>query len=81
MFFDPLTGWREVILRESQTTRDWVLCLQQVVDEHFSEAEVVRIVQDNLNTHNPAAFYEILEPAEAKRLLNEIQSELRADIK
>ena len=73
MFFDPLTGWREVLLRESRTKRDWVLCLQQVVDEHFSEAEVVRIVQDNLNTHNPAAFYEVLEPAEAKRLLDRLE--------
>ena len=73
MFFDPLTGWREVILRELRTKRDWVLCLKQVVDEHFSEAEVVRIVQDNLNTHNPAAFYEVLEPAEAKRLLDRLE--------
>ncbi len=73
MFFEPLKGGREVILRESRTKRDWVLCLKQVVDEHFRDAEVVRIVQDNLNTHNPAAFYEVLEPAEAKRLLDRLE--------
>ena len=73
MFFEPLTGWREVIVRERRTKEDWVLCIKQVLEEHFGEVEVVRLVQDNLNTHNPAAFYEVFEPVAAKRLLDRLE--------
>lgn len=33
----------------------------------------MRVVLDNLNTHNPSAFYEIFEPAEAKQLLDRLE--------
>ena len=28
---------------------------------------------DNLNTHNPAALYEVFEPAEARRILSKLE--------
>lgn len=43
-----------------------------LVDELFSEAEVVVVVQDSLNPHTPAALYEAFEPAEAKRILDRL---------
>ncbi len=33
----------------------------------------MRIVQDNLNTHTPAALYEAFEPAEARRILQRVE--------
>lgn len=36
------------------------------MDIHCPEAEVIRLVVDNLNIHNPAALYEVFEPQEAK---------------
>lgn len=73
MFFEPLKGWREVIIKERRTKKEWVLCLKQLLETHYKEAEVVRIVLDNLNTHDPAAFYELFDPAEAKCLLDRLE--------
>lgn len=73
MFFEPLKGWRKVIVRTRRTKKDWVFCLEWLLNSCFIEGEVVQIVQDNLNTHNPSAFYEVFEPEKAKRLLDRLE--------
>lgn len=73
MFFEPLGGWRHVKVTERRTKTDWARCMQELVDIHYPKAEVVRVVMDNLNTHNPAALYEVFEPAEAKRILSKLE--------
>jgi hypothetical protein len=34
---------------------------------------VIRLVQDNLNTHLPGSLYDAFEPAEARRLLRKLE--------
>ena len=70
---EPLDGWRTVTVTDRRTTDDWVTFIKTLVDEHYPEADCVRLVLDNLSTHNPAAFYEYLEPAEARRLLSTVE--------
>ena len=73
MFFEPLRGWRAVEIRARRTKQEWVYSMKKLVEEHYPEAEVVRVVVDNLNTHNPAAFYEFFAPAEAKGILDRLE--------
>jgi hypothetical protein len=73
MFFQPLRGWRHVKITEHHTTQDYAQCMKDLVDVHFPEAEVIRVVQDNLNTHTPWALYDVFEPQEAKRLLDHLE--------
>ncbi|NTW97206.1 MAG: hypothetical protein HGB28_01500 [Oscillochloris sp.] len=68
MFFAPLENWRHVKVTDRRTAADWAECMRDLVDVHFPEAEKVVIVQDNLNTHTPAALYAAFAPAEAKRI-------------
>jgi len=42
--------------------------IKQMLDERYSSATKVRLVMDNLNTHNIASPYETFEPKEARRL-------------
>jgi hypothetical protein len=72
MFFEPLAGRRHVEVTERRTKVDWAHCMKQLVDELYPDAICIRVVQDNLNTHNPAALYEVFEPQEAKRLLDHL---------
>jgi hypothetical protein len=72
MFFQPLGGWRHVKVTERRTAQDWAECMRDVVDIHFPDAVVIRVVQDNLNTHTPAALYQAFEPAEARRIINKL---------
>ena len=69
MFFEPRTGWRPVEVTSRRTKQDFAPCMQQLVDGYYPEAEVIRVVLDNLNTHTPAALYETFPPAEAHRVL------------
>jgi hypothetical protein len=44
-----------------------------LVDHHFPEAEVIRVILDNLNTHTPGALYETFAPEEARRILRKLE--------
>jgi DDE superfamily endonuclease len=68
LFTEPLTGWRIVDAQPQRTAVDWAHQVQQLLDGHYPEAEKVRLVCDNLNTHKPASLYEAFDPAEAHRL-------------
>lgn len=72
-FFQPLAGWRHVLITEHRTKVDYAYAMRHLVDDLFPDAEVVVVVQDNLNTHTPAALYEAFEPAEAKRILDRLE--------
>jgi hypothetical protein len=44
-----------------------------LVTEKYSEAEVIRLVTDNLNIHKEKSFYEIFSEEEAKQILDNIE--------
>ena len=73
LFFEPLAGWRHIEVTERRTKLDWAHCMKELVDEFYPNAERIRVVMDNLNTHNPAALYEAFKPQEARRLLNKLE--------
>lgn len=73
VFLQPLAGWRHVVITERRTKLDYAEVMRCLVDEIFPEAEVVVVIQDNLNTHTPAALYEAFAPAEAKRILDRLE--------
>lgn len=70
---EPLRGWRHVKVTERRTRRDYALCMRDLVDIHYPRARKLRLVQDNLNTHDGASLYEAFPPGEARRLLNKIE--------
>jgi hypothetical protein len=69
----PLGGWRHVEVTDRRTKHDFALQMRDLVDRHFPDAELIRVVLDNLNTHTPAALYEAFPPAEARRLLKQLE--------
>jgi transposase len=73
MFFAPLHNWRHVKVTEQRTKKDWAWCMHDLVYQHFPNAERCILVEDNLNTHSPAALYEVFEPAKAKRILDRLE--------
>ena len=70
---EPLDGWRTVTVKDRRTTEDWVTFIKQLVDEHYPDADRIRVVLDNLSTHKPEAFYEYLAPEDARRLLDKLE--------
>jgi hypothetical protein len=73
LFFSPLACWRHVKVTEQRTHVEWAYCMKDLVDVHFPNVIRIRVIQDNLNTHNPAFLYQVFEPAEAKRILDKLE--------
>lgn len=72
-FFAPYLGWRHMKVTARRTKIDFAWCMKELVDIYFPEAEVIKLVMDNLNTHTPAALYEVFEPAEARRIIKKLE--------
>lgn len=47
--------------------------MKDLVYIHFPDAELIRVVQDNLNTHTPWVLYAAFDPGEARRLLDHLE--------
>ena len=73
MMCEPLRGWRHVTVSERRTRRDYAKCVRELVDVYYPGVEKIRLVQDNLNTHDGASLYETFAPEEARRLLDKIE--------
>jgi hypothetical protein len=73
MFFAPLLNWRHVKVTDRRTAVDWAECMRDLVDIHFPDAERITVVQDNLNTHTPAALYTAFPAEEAKRIWDKLE--------
>jgi hypothetical protein len=70
---EPLRGWRHVKVTARRTRRDYAWCLRDLVDVQYPRAEKIRLMQDDLNTHDGASLYEAFAPAETRRLLDRIE--------
>ena len=73
MIFAPLEGWRHVKVTDRHTALDYAQVLKELSDTHFSAADKIVLVQDNLNTHRPASLYEAFAPQEARRLVERFE--------
>lgn len=73
IFFEPLAGWRHLLVTERRTKRDWAQAVRELVDVHYPHARTIRLVLDNLNTHVGGALYEAFPPAEARRILTRLE--------
>jgi hypothetical protein len=65
---EPLTGFRHVEVTERRTAVDYARRLKWLADVRYPDAQKIRLVQDNLNTHRLANLYRVFPPQEARRL-------------
>lgn len=69
----PLEGRRHVEVTAQRTRLDFAHFIKAMLDERHAQALKVRLVLDNLNTHNIASLYEAFPPAEARRLAEKLE--------
>jgi transposase len=63
--FEPHRGFRYVEVRQKRTAVDYAEFMQNLIEKHYSHVDYLRLVQDNLNTHTPGSFFEVLSAPEA----------------
>ncbi|WP_026262283.1 IS630 family transposase [Spirosoma panaciterrae] len=64
---EPLSGKRLMKVYRQRTKKEYTAFMQEVAAA-YPDAVKIRLVQDNLNTHTPNAFYECLSAGEAAKL-------------
>ena len=73
VFLDAHRPWRRVKVTERRTAQDFAACMRDLVDLHYPQADVVRVVLDNLSTHSPGALYEAFPAPEAHRIFRRLE--------
>jgi hypothetical protein len=73
MFCEPLSGWRQVTVRERRTKIDWAIEVEELLRTRYASADKVILVSDNLNTHTKGAFYEAFEPETARAIVRRLE--------
>jgi transposase len=72
VFLDAHRPWRHVKVTNRRASQDFAHCMRDLVDVHYPDAMLIRVVLDNLSTHSLGALYETFEPAEARRLAEKL---------
>jgi len=74
MLFDQNRSWRHVKVTSHRMNSDFAECMRELADDPgYAEADVIRVVLDNLSTHRGAALYRTFPPEEARRILRKIE--------
>jgi hypothetical protein len=66
--YDIDKGVRYAQVREQRTKKDYAQFIDKIIREHYSDANKIKLVQDNLNTHTKGSFYEHLSVLRAGEL-------------
>jgi hypothetical protein len=64
MAIEPQTGKRLAQIREHRTKQDYARFMHALA-ARYPKARKIRVVQDNLNTHDVSAFYETFRAEDA----------------
>ena len=73
LFVEPQAGCRHINVTAQRTMIDFAHQMKWLVDVAYPEAEVIRVVMDNLNTHKAASLYEAFAPEEARRIIKKLE--------
>ncbi len=69
---EPLQGKRMAMVYAQRTRKEYTQFMQ-VIAANYPDAIKIKVVQDNLNTHNTSSFYEHLPADEAKSLADRFE--------
>ena len=63
---------REAWVTEHRTKIDFAQMMERIV-QAYPQAQVIRVVMDNLNTHKAGSLYEAFPPEKAKAILKKLE--------
>jgi transposase len=73
VFLDVHRPWRKVKVTDRRTNKDFAVCMRELVDVHYPDAPLIRVVLDNLSIHSAGALYDAFPAPEARRVLKRLE--------
>jgi DDE superfamily endonuclease len=69
----PDRNFRALKVTDRRGSLDFAHLLKDLVDVHFPDAERIRLVVDNLNTHTLAVLYDVFDAPQARRIARKFE--------
>jgi DDE superfamily endonuclease len=73
LFVEPKAGFRQVLVTNRRTKRDFAFAMRYLVDVIYPDAECIDVVMDNLNTHHYHSLVEFFGKQEADRIMARLE--------
>src|ERR1700751_1626217 len=73
VFLDAHRPWRHVKVTDQRSTQDFAVCMRDLADTPYPDADQIRVVMDNLSPHTAGALYETFPAQEAHRILQRLE--------
>jgi hypothetical protein len=73
LWYEPLTGRRQVAVRDHKGALDWAAVIAELLEVHYPKAKKVRLVLDQLNTHAGGSLYQAFAPERARALYERLE--------
>lgn len=71
---EPKAGFRQVLVTNRRTKRDFALVMRYLVDVVYPDPDcIIDVVMDNLNTHHYHSLVETFGKAEADRIMSRLE--------
>jgi len=73
MAIEPKGGTRVIKVTDTRTKKDFADFIEDLVMRHFTKADYIQLVLDNLNTHFEGSLFETFGKRKANKLLKKIR--------
>jgi transposase len=70
---DANRSWRKVKVTDRRANQDFAVCMRDLANVDYPNAEKIRVVMDNLSTHTASAIYQTFPADEARRILRRLE--------
>ena len=70
---DANRSWRKVKVTDRRANQDFAVCMRDLADIDYPDADKIRVVMDNLSTHTASAIYQTFPAHEARRILRRLE--------
>lgn len=70
---DANRSWRKLKVTDRRANQDFAVCMRDLADVDYPDADRIRVVMDNLSTHTASALYQTFPAPEARRILRRLE--------
>lgn len=73
MINEPLGGYRKVLVEDNHKAVTYAKIIAHIVEDLYSDAERITLIEDNLSAHKLAALYELFEAPRARAIIRKLE--------
>ena len=73
MIVEPLGGYREVHVEDDHKSLTYAKLIRGLVENTYSQADKITLVEDNLSAHKLSTLYEIMPAKRAREIVKKIE--------